>query len=117
MHPSPTRHRVAVVLALVGAPLSVLTLAVHQRIASTAGYTSFCNLGGVVNCDAVLSSRWGRLLGVPVAAWGLAAFVAGGLIALPGALGRGSAGLADLLLLGLVSASFGFALVLAAIAG
>jgi protein-disulfide isomerase/uncharacterized membrane protein len=117
MHPSPTRHRVAVVLAVVGAALSALTLVVHQRIESSAGYTSFCNLGGVVNCDAVLSSRWGKLLGVPVAEWGLGAFVAGALIALPGALGRASAGLADLLLLGLVSASFGFALVLAVIAG
>src|SRR5438105_6314078 len=109
-----TRHRIALVLALAGAALSAVTLAVHKRLASGSGYTSFCNLGGVVNCDAVLQSRFGVVLGVPVAAWGLAAFLAGAVLALPGAVGRWVGGVADLLLLGLTSASLGFALVLAA---
>jgi protein-disulfide isomerase/uncharacterized membrane protein len=111
MPKSPTRHRVALVVALAGVAVSVLTLVVHQRLAGSPGYTSFCNFGEVVNCDAVLASRFGVLLGVPIAAWGLLAFAAGALLALPGALGRTS-GLADLLLLGLASASLGFALVL-----
>ena len=67
MRQSPTRHRVALALALAGAALSAFTLVVHQRVETDAAYTSFCNLGGVVNCDVVLSSRWGRLFGVPVA--------------------------------------------------
>src|SRR5437867_5118646 len=108
---SPSRHRLALATALVGVALSALTFVVHQRIG--AGYTSFCNLGEVVNCDAVLGSRYGRLLGTSVAAWGMAAFVTGVLLALPGALGRTTAGMADLGLLGLVSASLGFAGVLA----
>src|SRR5437660_1236763 len=108
---SPSRHRLALATALVGVALSTLTFVVHRRIG--AGYTSFCNLGEVVNCDAVLGSRYGRLLGTSVAAWGLAAFAAGVLLALPGALGRTTAGLADLGLLGLVSASLGFAYLLA----
>src|SRR5262249_34001565 len=108
---SPTRHRLALATALVGVALSTLTLVVHQRIG--AGYTSFCNLGEVVNCDAGLGSRYGHLLGISVAAWGLAAFATGLLLALPGALGRTTAGLADLALLGLVSGSLGFACVLA----
>src|SRR5881397_3174864 len=110
----PTRHRVALALALLGIGLGALTLVVHERVASGSGYTSFCNLGGVVNCDAVLGSRYSVLLGVPVAAWGLVAFAAGALLALPGALGGGSGGVADLLLLGLASASLGFALVMGA---
>jgi len=61
---SPSRHRLALATALVGVALSTLTVVVHQRIG--AGYTSFCNLGEVVNCDAVLGSRYGRLLGAPV---------------------------------------------------
>jgi uncharacterized membrane protein/predicted DsbA family dithiol-disulfide isomerase len=111
MRPSPSRHRIALFLALAGVLLSGVTLVVHERLAGGAGYTSFCNLGGIINCDAVLGSRYGTLLGVPVAAWGLAAFALGALRALPGAAGRG-AGLADLALLGLVSASLGFALVM-----
>jgi len=112
MRPSPLRHRVALAITLAGLALSAVTLAVHHRVA--AGYTSFCNLGGVVNCDAVLGSSYGTLLGVPVAAWALAAFAAGALLALPGALGTPGA-LAELLLLALASASLGFALVLGAV--
>jgi protein-disulfide isomerase/uncharacterized membrane protein len=117
MPPSPARHRVALVVALAGAALSTLTWVVHSRIESDAGYTSFCNLGGVVSCDAVLASRYATVLGIPVAVWGLAAFLVGALLALPGALGRRSPSVADLLLLALVSASAGVALVLLVIAG
>jgi len=112
MPTSPTRHRVALVIALVGAAVSGLALFVHERIAADASYTSFCNVGGIINCDLVLGSRYAVLLGVPVAAWGLAAFLAGAVLALPGALGGRRGGLADLLLLGVVSASVGFAIVL-----
>jgi protein-disulfide isomerase/uncharacterized membrane protein len=108
---SPTRHRVALGLALTGLAVSTYTLVVHQRLAADTGYTSFCNLGGVVNCDLVIGSRYGVILGVPVAAWGAAGFAVGAALALPGAVGA-AAGLADLLLLGLASASLGFALVL-----
>src|SRR5882672_8117853 len=117
MRPSPTRHRLALVVALLGATLSAVTLIVHERLAGGGGYTSFCNFGGVVNCDAVLGSRYSTLLGIPVAGWGLAAFLVGAAAAVPGALGGRSGGLADLLLLGLASGSLGFALVLAVAMG
>jgi uncharacterized membrane protein/predicted DsbA family dithiol-disulfide isomerase len=113
MHASPARHRAALAIALLGVAVSAVTLVVHERLAASAAYTSFCNFGGVVNCDTVLGSRYATVLGFPVAAWGLLAFGTGALLALPGALGRAGGGLADLLLLGLASASVGFALVLA----
>jgi uncharacterized membrane protein/predicted DsbA family dithiol-disulfide isomerase len=112
MRAGPTRHRVALAVALAGAALSVVTLVVHERLANDSGYTSFCNLGGVIDCDAVMGSRYSTLLGVPVAGLGLAAFVGGVVLALPGALAGAGVGLADLLLLGLASASLGFAAVL-----
>src|SRR5882724_542690 len=112
MPPSPTRHRLALALALAGIALSALALDVHRRLAAGSGYTSFCNLGGAVNCDAVLGSRYSVVLGVAVPAWGIAGFAAGAVLALPGALAASAGGLADLLLLGLASASLGFALVL-----
>src|SRR3989442_8573602 len=83
MPPSPTRHRLALALALAGIALSALALDVHRRLAEGSGYTSFCNLGGVVNCDAVLGSRYSIVLGVAVPAWGIAGFAAGGALALP----------------------------------
>jgi protein-disulfide isomerase len=112
MHPSPTRHRVALAIALLGVAVSAVAFVVHHRVAAEAGYTSFCNLGGVVNCDAVLASRYATLLGVPVAVWGMLAFAAGALLALPGALGGRRTGLADLALMALASGSVGYLLVL-----
>jgi len=76
MRSSPTRHRIALLVALAGAALSAVTLVVHARLESGTGYTSFCNLGGVVNCDAVLGSRWGKLLGLPTSFWGFLAYAA-----------------------------------------
>jgi protein-disulfide isomerase len=109
MRSSPIRHRVALALALAGMAVSALTLVVHRRLGAGTGYTSFCNLGGVVNCDAILGSPYATILHLPVAAWGIAAFAAGAILALPGAVGAPATRLADLLLVGLVSASLGFA--------
>ncbi len=111
MSPSPTRHRIALALALLGVGLSALTLNVSLRLEGGA-YTSFCNLGPVVNCDVVLTSRYSKLFGVPMAGWALLTFLLGAAFALPGALGFATGGLADLLLLGIVSWSVGSALVL-----
>src|SRR6185369_10007891 len=115
MHPSPTRHRVALAIALLGMAVSAVAFVVHHRVAAEAGYTSFCNLGGVINCDAVVASRYATLFGVPVAAWGVLAFGVGALLALPGALGGRRTGLADLALLALASGSLGYLLVLVVI--
>jgi protein-disulfide isomerase/uncharacterized membrane protein len=115
MPPGPTRHRVALVIALVGVAVSALTWHVSSQVQSDATYTSFCNLGGPINCDVVLGSRWGSFLGMSVALWGLLAFLAGAALAVPGALGA-AAPVADLLLLALVGGSAGFALVLLVVA-
>ena len=109
----PTRYRIAFAVALLGVLVSAVALVVHQRLAAGAGYTSFCNLGGAFNCDLVLGSRYGTWLGVPVAAWAVAAFAVGVALAIPGAfLGRYGT-LADVLLVGMVSGSLGTGLVLA----
>ena len=115
MPDSPTRHRVAVVLALVGVAVSILTLHETQQLESVSGYTSFCNLGGVVNCDAVLTSRWSKFLGLPVSLWAIAVFALGALCALPGAMGATTVGAADLALIALASGSLGFGLVMAGV--
>jgi protein-disulfide isomerase/uncharacterized membrane protein len=94
-----------------------VALVVHLRVANEAGYTSFCNLGGAFNCDAVLASRYATVFGVPVAAWGILAFAVGALLSIPGALGSRGAGLADLALLAVASASVAYLFVLLVIAG
>src|SRR5262245_44149520 len=78
MRASPTRHRVAFAIALIGVAVSAFIFVIHRRIAGDPGYTSFCNLGGAINCDAVIGSQYGTLLGVSVAAWSVLAFGVGG---------------------------------------
>jgi len=58
-------------LAAVGIGVSVAIEIVHQRLAVDANYTSFCNVSASVNCDAVLSSRYAVLVGIPVSRWAI----------------------------------------------
>src|SRR5437867_70934 len=108
MRSGRTRHRVALAVGLLGVALSAVTLGVHHRLTADPGYTSFCDLGGIVDCDAVLGSKYSAVWGIPVAALALAAFAAGAVLALPGAVGSPMAGLADLLLVPLAAAGLGF---------
>jgi protein-disulfide isomerase/uncharacterized membrane protein len=59
-----------IALAVVGFAASVAALYVHYRLAADPSYTSFCDVSETVNCEAVLTSQYGSLFGVPVAAGG-----------------------------------------------
>jgi protein-disulfide isomerase/uncharacterized membrane protein len=75
--PLPAAPRWAVPLltfaAAAGALLAGVSTWVHHRVTSSHGtYTSFCSVSDTVNCDTVVTSSYGTLLGVPVSVWGLA---------------------------------------------
>lgn len=60
------------VVAAIGVVLGAVSTWVHHRITtSEGGYTSFCNVSETVNCDKVVTSPHGMLLGVPVSVWAL----------------------------------------------
>lgn len=44
----------------------------HQHRVGLTGGTSICNISGVINCDAVNTSRYSEVAGVPIALFGLA---------------------------------------------
>jgi len=54
---------------------------VHFRSLLDPTYQSFCRLGETLDCETATTSRFSSLLGVPLAFWGLAAYVAMGLLA------------------------------------
>lgn len=94
-------YTLAIVLAALGAGLAAFILVIHQRMAASGGnYTSFCDVSARVSCDVVLGSVYAKVFGLPVAAWGLLAFLAAGAIALAmtRASGQGRLRLAELLL-------------------
>jgi protein-disulfide isomerase len=115
MSSSSTRHRVALVIAFLGVAVSGAALYESIQLATLPGHSAFCTLGGVIDCDVVLSSRYGTFLGVPVGAWALVVFALGMVAALPGAWHGVAGGAADLLLIALASGAVGFSAVLAGV--
>src|SRR5687767_13399579 len=58
------------VLAVLGLGASVAALYVHYRMLADPSYTSFCDVSATVSCEAVMTSQYGSVFGVPVAAGG-----------------------------------------------
>ena len=59
-----------VVFASLALAASVASLYVHYQILADPFYTSFCDISETVSCEAVMTSRYGSVSGVPVAAGG-----------------------------------------------
>ncbi len=62
------RKEVLLVLgvSLLGLGIAYEAELVHRQLKTDAGFTSFCNVNRIVNCDVVLSSRWSEVAGVSV---------------------------------------------------
>lgn len=74
---APRRAAIATaVLAAAGLGISSNLVYVHSRLATGAGYTSWCAVNSQVNCDIVLASPHAYFLGLPLAWWSLAAYLA-----------------------------------------
>jgi protein-disulfide isomerase/uncharacterized membrane protein len=115
MSSSSTRHRIALVVAALGVAVSGIILYEELQLANSPGHSAFCTLGGIINCDVVLSSRYGTFLEVPVGVWALLTFVLGVGAAIPGAFLGVAGGFADLVLIALASGALGFTAVLAGV--
>ena len=73
----PLVLRAIAFLGIAGLTISLVMLYVHHQLSvSSGGYTSFCNVSEEINCDAVLGSRYAYFLGIPVAAWTAATYLA-----------------------------------------
>jgi uncharacterized membrane protein len=59
-------------LGLAGLVVSAYAIHVHNIVA--AGGQSACGISATINCDAVIGSKYGVLLGLPLGVWGMAYF-------------------------------------------
>lgn len=59
-----------VVFASLALAVSVASLYVHYQMLADPSYTSFCDVSETVSCEAVMTSSYGTVYGVPVAAGG-----------------------------------------------
>lgn len=73
-----------VVLACVGLAAAATSTYVHFQVLSDPGYTSFCDINNSVSCTQVYQSRYGSVLGVPVALGGIIWFAGVLLLVLAG---------------------------------
>ena len=66
------KHARTLIVLLAGVALGRLgaSLYVHYRLLADPTYTSFCDVSETVSCEAVMTSRFGYVSGVPVAAGG-----------------------------------------------
>ncbi len=64
------------ILACVGLAAAATSTYVHVRMLTDPGYASFCDINASVSCTQVYQSRYGSVLGVPVALGGVVWFSA-----------------------------------------
>lgn len=94
-YPRPPTQRTLVAVAILsssGALVSAYLIYVHQRLASEPGWQSFCAISATLNCDTVITSPFGKIGGVPLAAFALWFYLVLGAVAVMGLTGlrRGS---------------------------
>lgn len=80
-----TRRTWMTILACAGLAAAAASTYVHLRMLGDPGYASFCDVNATVSCSQVYQSRYGSVLGVPVALGGVIWFAAVLLLAYAGA--------------------------------
>jgi protein-disulfide isomerase len=71
-----------------GLGLSIVLEYLHVKTHTDPAFHSFCAIGRRVNCDIVARSPYSVFFGVPVAAWGIFAYVVAAVVALWGLVRR-----------------------------
>jgi len=75
--PPPRGWRIAfLVLCTIGACLSADLVRLHVNVHTDPAYQSYCAMSERVNCETVAASDWAVFGGLPVAVWGLLAYLA-----------------------------------------
>ncbi len=64
-----------VLLLILGLLLTGYLFFSHYQNYTDIGYSSFCALSKSINCDTVSQSRWSILFGLPLALWGMIAYI------------------------------------------
>ena len=67
---SAKARALAFVFAFVGLGAMLTAAAVHYRLLSNPGYTSFCDINTTISCSQVYLSRYSTAYGVPLAVYG-----------------------------------------------
>lgn len=66
----------SILLAIVGAAISVYSIKLHLEVTALGESGAFCNINSTINCDAVVKSKFSEFLGQPLGVWGFLYFAA-----------------------------------------
>ncbi len=73
--PFPCYFGTVAVISLLGLAAAVSLSVSHYRLFTDPAYRSFCAISKSINCDTVSQSPYAVLWGVPVAVWGILAYL------------------------------------------
>lgn len=73
--PFPCYFWTVAVICLLGLAVALSLSISHYRLFTDPAYSSFCAISKSINCDTVSQSPYAVLWGVPVAAWGVLAYL------------------------------------------
>lgn len=73
--PFPCYFWTVMVIGLMGLAVAVSLSVSHYRLFTDPAYSSFCAISKAINCDTVSQSPYSVLWGVPVAVWGVLAYL------------------------------------------
>jgi uncharacterized membrane protein/protein-disulfide isomerase len=73
--PFPCYFWTVTVICLLGLAAAVSLTVSHYRLFTDPAYSSFCAISKSINCDTVSQSRYAVLWGVPIAVWGVLAYL------------------------------------------
>ena len=73
-------RRLVLLFTLVGLLAASTSLYVHSRLLAEPDYTSFCDINATFSCTDAYLSRYGSVLGIPVALFGVIWFVFVGIL-------------------------------------
>jgi uncharacterized membrane protein/protein-disulfide isomerase len=73
--PFPCYFWTVVVICLLGLTAAVSLSVSHYRLFTDPAYSSFCAISKAINCDTVSQSPYAVLWGVPIAVWGVLAYL------------------------------------------
>jgi protein-disulfide isomerase/uncharacterized membrane protein/rhodanese-related sulfurtransferase len=67
---------IGVILAVLGALMSVYTISHHLHVRAEGATDFFCNINETFSCDDVVNTRYSEVAGIPLGVWGLGYFLA-----------------------------------------
>ena len=68
--------KIAIGLAAVGVLTSIYSIKHHLELRVQGHTEASCNINSTINCDAVASSKYSEIFGIPLGVWGLGYFLA-----------------------------------------